>query len=299
MAIKIAIDAGHGSNTAGKRTAPFAKDVDIDGDGKIDIKKGEQYREHYACVMVCDLLNKELTRCGFSTYKSAWNDTNAKDDVDIPLGTRQKNIKAAKCDYSVSIHFNAHGDGRTFTTGKGIETLIHSNRFVVGDSKRFADIVQAHLIKGSPQANRGVKQMELALCNCTNLGTKASILVELAFMTNDYEAQELMANVKFCKECAVEICKGICEYTGVKYVEVGKNTVKPVVNTPTKVEEKTKLVKITTDTLNVRKDPNSSSQIVTTVKRNQVYTIVEEKGAWLKLKSGAGWINSKYVEVVK
>ena len=47
MAIKVTIDAGHGSNTGGKRTAPFTKDVDINGDGVVNIKKGEQYRGSY------------------------------------------------------------------------------------------------------------------------------------------------------------------------------------------------------------------------------------------------------------
>lgn len=50
--------------------------------------------------------------------------------------------------------------------------------------------------------------------------------------------------------------------------------------------------------LNVRKGPNTTYDIVTTVKANQVYTIVETKGNWGKLKSGAGWISihSKYVK---
>ena len=39
----------------------------------------------------------------------------------------------------------------------------------------------------------------------------------------------------------------------------------------------------------------------TTVKRNEVYTIVGEENGWGKLKSGAGWISlsSKYVTKIK
>lgn len=51
-------------------------------------------------------------------------------------------------------------------------------------------------------------------------------------------------------------------------------------------------VKIKASSLNVRKTPNGA--IVTTVKRNEVYTIVKEQGGWGKLKSGIGWIMLSY-----
>lgn len=54
------------------------------------------------------------------------------------------------------------------------------------------------------------------------------------------------------------------------------------------------LVKIITDELNVRKGPNTSYGVVTVVKRHGVYTIIDEKNGWGKLKSGAGWINLNY-----
>lgn len=53
-------------------------------------------------------------------------------------------------------------------------------------------------------------------------------------------------------------------------------------------------VRITADSLNVRKEPNASAKITTTVKKGNVFTIVEEKNGWGKLKSGAGWINLSY-----
>ena len=57
-------------------------------------------------------------------------------------------------------------------------------------------------------------------------------------------------------------------------------------------------VKITTTSLNVRKDANASSAITTTVKKGQVFTIVEEKNGWGKLKSGAGWISLSYTKKI-
>lgn len=55
------------------------------------------------------------------------------------------------------------------------------------------------------------------------------------------------------------------------------------------------LVRINTDLLNVRKEPNANSKIVTTVTRGNVYTIVEEIGDWGRLKSGVGFISLNYV----
>lgn len=218
--IKVCIDAGHGFFTKGKESAPFTKDVDINGDGTIDIKKGERLKEHVANVGVSNFLYKELERCGCELIKTGWNDDNAYDDPDTPLSERQKIIKLANCKYSISVHFNASGDGKSFNSGEGVVTYFHSTAFK--DSKRFAECVQNHLIQGTKQVSRGIKQNAFAMVNCNVMGTEASILCELAFMTNEREAQELMANESFWKECAVEIAKGFCEYAKIPYVEEPK-----------------------------------------------------------------------------
>lgn len=193
--MKIAIDAGHGSNTAGKR-AP---------DG---------YREHWANVQCALYFAKACERNGISYIKTGWNDADATDDVDVALSTRQRTILANGCDYSISFHFNAYGDGKTYNSGQGIETLI-SNK-APGDSLRMAEYIQKYLIKGTPQKNRGVKTQSLAMCNCSVMGTKASVLIEAAFMTNEYE-ETLMKSDAFCKETAEEACRGFCEYVGLIY----------------------------------------------------------------------------------
>jgi N-acetylmuramoyl-L-alanine amidase len=214
MAIKINIDAGHGTNTAGKRTPPFPREIKINN--KLTVKKGEQFREHIANVGVAFLLEQELKRCGFETFRTGWNDNNAFDDPDTPLAERQRAIAKANCDYSVSIHFNAYGDGKSFNSAEGIGIYIH-NRYQ-NRSKKLAETVLKHLTQGTKQKNRGVTSSSLAMCNCNNMDVKAAILVELAFMTNLREATELMASEQFWKECAVEIARGLCEYIGFKYI---------------------------------------------------------------------------------
>jgi N-acetylmuramoyl-L-alanine amidase len=45
-------------------------------------------------------------------------------------------------------------------------------------------------------------------------------------------------------------------------------------------------------------EPDVNSKIVTTIKKNDVYTIIEEKNNWGKLKSGIGWISLKYTSKI-
>ena len=60
------------------------------------------------------------------------------------------------------------------------------------------------------------------------------------------------------------------------------------------------VVKVTVNSLNVRKGPGTSYAVVTTIKKGEAYTIVEVKGSWGLLKSKVGWINisSNYVKRV-
>ena len=58
------------------------------------------------------------------------------------------------------------------------------------------------------------------------------------------------------------------------------------------------LVEIICDELNIRQKADFDSKVVGTVKKGEVYTIIEEENGLGKLKSGAGYIslNSKYVK---
>ena len=69
-------------------------------------------------------------------------------------------------------------------------------------------------------------------------------------------------------------------------------------NKPVTQEKFPYLVKITASILNVRAGAGTNFKVNTQVKKNQVYTIVDEKNGWGKLKSGAGWISLDYVKKV-
>lgn len=57
-------------------------------------------------------------------------------------------------------------------------------------------------------------------------------------------------------------------------------------------------VKITASVLNVRAGAGTNYKVNTTIRKNEVYTIVDEKNGWGKLKSGAGWIKLSYTNKV-
>lgn len=59
-------------------------------------------------------------------------------------------------------------------------------------------------------------------------------------------------------------------------------------------ESESYLVKITANSLNVRKGPGVDYPVATTVRKGGVYTIVAEADGWGKLKSGVGWIKLSY-----
>lgn len=75
--------------------------------------------------------------------------------------------------------------------------------------------------------------------------------------------------------------------------DVEKVSANPVVAT-----DNTFLVKVICDELNIRQKADFNSKIVGTVKRGEVYTIIQEENGLGKLKSGVGYIsmNSKYVK---
>lgn len=84
----IALDDGHGKNTAGKRT-PYIKSL------------GREIRENEFNEPVVDYLKAELQRCGFKTILTA------PTDADTPLAQRVAIANNAKADLFISIHFNA------------------------------------------------------------------------------------------------------------------------------------------------------------------------------------------------
>lgn len=84
-----------------------------------------------------------------------------------------------------------------------------------------------------------------------------------------------------------------------EYCKIGKTidtTTKT--NTSNKTTTSSYKVRVTSDVLNIRKGAGRNYGIVGTISDKGIYTIVETKGTWGKLKSGAGWISLNYTKKV-
>lgn len=181
----IAIDAGHGPETAGKRSP----------DGTL--------REYHFNSAVADELEKLL-----SGYKCTTFRTDEKSS-DVSLQARCNEAIAKKATLFISIHANAVGN--EWNASGGIETLIRdgdatSDRY--HDDFAIATAVQRRLVEGTKLRDRQVKQRkDLYILNASRCPT---ILVESGFMTNRVECN-LLKSPAYRALVAQCILKGIID----------------------------------------------------------------------------------------
>lgn len=225
---------------------------------------------------VKDLVIKYLKAQGHTVYDCTVNDGTSASDV---LKKIIEKCNAHDVDLDISIHFNAGANDKK-GNGKstGTEVLIYSN---TSKAKDEAERICKSIAKLGFK-NRGVKiREELYVLRKTEA---PALLVECCFIDDKDDIKLYNVN-----KMAKAIVKGI----------TGKDVV-----TETKKETtfKSYKVKITANILNVRAKPNISSVIKTKVKKNGVYTIVDESNGWGLLKSYAakrnGWIKLSYTKKV-
>lgn len=185
MAI-IAIDAGHGMNTPGKRTPAGEREWSFNNKVALATIK---YLNQYQDVKIIRL-----------------DDPTGK--IDVPLRTRTDNANRNKADVLVSIHHNANtGKWGSWT---GTETFIHSSN--PSGAKRLAEIVQPKLVKAYGLRNRGVK---LANFHMLRESRMTAILTEGGFMDSTIDIVKLR-NDKVLDAAGKAIAEGVAEYLKLK-----------------------------------------------------------------------------------
>lgn len=188
--MKIAIDDGHGMETAGKRTPAFS-------DGSV-------MRENEFNRAVVAYLHDELTRNGFSVVLTS------PEDTDTSLSTRVQRAEQAAADIFISVHANAFGND--WNSANGVESFVYS--LADGKTVRLGHSIQAALARETGLKNRGLKENpDLYVLRKT---TMPAVLVECGFMTNPTEAA-LLRQDSYRKKCAASICKGLCAFAGKQY----------------------------------------------------------------------------------
>jgi N-acetylmuramoyl-L-alanine amidase len=184
--LKVALDAGHGYDTPGKRTP--------DGSMKeYEFNRATAYK-------VKEILENE--------YEGVETLITFRDSHDVPLRQRTDWANDWKADVFVSIHANAAGRG--WSSAEGIETFVYKTR--PKEAVQLAAHVQNHLIRETGRKNRGVKAADFHVLRETKM---TAILCECGFMTNKEEAS-LLKSDSYRKKCAEAIVKGLVEHYKLK-----------------------------------------------------------------------------------
>lgn len=192
-AVLIAIDDGHGTETAGKRTPAFA-------DGSV-------MRENTFNSQTAEYLKEALERCGFRVLMVA------PEDMDTPLKTRVVRANDAHADAYISIHANAYGS--EWNSANGVESIIYEKVMGHSQTYTFAQSIHDRLIEGTGRRDRGIKRSaDLYVLKHTDMH---AVLLECGFMTNREEA-ELLKREDYRKKCAESICMGVCAFYKTEYI---------------------------------------------------------------------------------
>lgn len=190
--VKIALDAGHGINTAGKRTP----------DGE------REWTFNSKVLLACSArLNKyqdvQILRLDDPTG-----------NTDVPLATRTNKANAWKADALVSIHHNAF-DGKWGSHG-GVETLVQE---IIASkaSKDIAAIINPLIVKAMGLRDRGVKSKNNHMTRVSNM---PAILTEGGFMDSKTDIPALRSDAKL-KAQGEAIADGLAAYFKLKLKVVG------------------------------------------------------------------------------
>lgn len=197
--IKIMLDAGHGYNTAGKRT--------VDGS-----MREWEFNAEVAEIAKGMLNEYENVEVHFS------HDPSGKTDIDLQKRTDYAN--KIMVDVFVSIHANAFGSGG-WNSSDGIETYVYTTK--PAGSTALATKVQKNLIAQTGRDNRGVRTANFHVLRETKMD---AILVECGFMTNKEEA-ELLKKKDYREKCARAIVDGLVAQYGLKLKPKPKPAPKP------------------------------------------------------------------------
>lgn len=270
--MKVAIDAGHGYHTSGRRCL---KQLDA-----------QETREWTLNAGVAEEVIRHLTRCGVEVVRL----DDATGERDVPLASRSGKANGENCAYCVSIHHNAGINGGS---GGGAVVFVYD-----GKHSAKADVLQRNIYDGligevGKFGNRAepLAEKNLHMVRETRM---PAVLVEVGFMDSSADVP-LITDAAWAAKAAKGIAKGICRTAGVSWSEEDAAAPQPVPG-------EGYLVRIMTDSLNVRGGPGTKYAMETVVHRGEAFTIVEEAyngpTLWGKLKSGAGWISLAYTERV-
>lgn len=225
-------------------------------------------------------------------------------DGDLYLTERIKKVNASNYDFIAEFHLNA---------GKGTGTecyYYHGSR----KSQKYADKICDYI-----SADLGIKQRasygdDRAFDPDKDGGDKTklnnsgkdyfaiirdtkpcAVLIETVFIDTAADLN-LVKTAAGQKKCGEAIAKAVAEVRGLTKKSTATTTTKKPVSVPKTPDFSPYTVKVSTSALNIRSGPGITNKIVGVIRDKGVYTIVDKKGTWGKLKSGAGWISLNFTK---
>src|SRR5690625_3570567 len=182
----IAIDAGHGMNTPGKRTPDGEREWSFN---KVVAESAIKYLKDYEGVKTIRL-----------------DDPTGK--TDVPLKTRTDRANQAKADILISIHHNAN-TGR-WGTWTGTETYTYVGTW--RGAEKLAEIVHKRVVKAYGLRDRGLKKANFHMLRESRMD---AILIEGGFMDSTIDIKK-MRDKKVLDNAGKAIAEGVAEYFGLK-----------------------------------------------------------------------------------
>ena len=207
-----------------------------------------------------------------------------ENDKTVSINKKTSEANAWGADFALDIHNNAGG-------GDGFE-VIHSING--GKSKEFAQNIEAE-VKKIGQNSRGLKTKKgtrgdyFGFIRQTNM---PAVICEGVFVDNKADAAQADTDAE-CRAFGEAYAKGILKTLGVKASEVVPAQ-KPAQSTSAQGY----IVKVTANALNIRAGAGTNYKVTGCIRDKGIYTIVETRGSWGKLKSGTGWISLNYTKRV-
>lgn len=220
---------------------------------------------------VKDVVIAELQKLGHTVYDCT---VDAGDQDQILVGIVKK-CNAHDVDLDVSIHLNA-GANREYNDNVTTGTEVYIFKEDSG-AREAAERVLGR-IAALGFTDRGIKvNPKLYVLSHTNA---PAMLVECCFVDDKDDTDRFNPD---------EMGKAIAEGIANTDIQDAPPAPEPT-PVPTSEENNVFQVKIITDALRVRTEPNLDAPIVELVHKNETFHIVEEENGWGRLQSGAGWI---------
>lgn len=257
--MKIAIDAGHGLHTPGKRCL---KSLDPN-----------QTREWVLNDRMVRIVTAHLERCGVECLRL----DDPSGNTDVSLKTRSAKANAAKADYCVSIHHNA---GISGGNGGGAVVYVYSGKHAPKADKLQTNVYEGLVAAVGRYGNRSrpLAAQDLHMVRQTHM---PAILVEVGFMDSATDVP-LILDESWAAKAAEGIARGIVKTAGIDWVE----------------EFVPYLARVTTDSLNVRSGAGIDHDVAGSLVKGEVVYIIQEKRngitPWGRLNLGLGWISLGY-----